>query len=112
MRKTNLILVAPAVVVLACGTTNTGGSGSGAPAAPDGGTGGQSGAPAGADGGAAGSPADAGPTIPMKHALRVHIAGNGSVRGASFDCRSDCTQQLDDGQTVQLEALPDPGWSF
>ena len=42
----------------------------------------------------------------------MRVTGSGGVQGAPADCRNDCQQQLDDGQTVHLVATADPGWKF
>lgn len=95
------------------GTTSDSGSGGASPGT-DAGSGIGSGAAPG-DGGGTGSGGnihDGGTVVPVKHALNIHVTGNGGVQGGANDCRTSCQQQFDDGHTVHLVAVPDAKFHF
>ena len=47
---------------------------------------------------------------PVARHLSIHVAGSGTVQGASFACDHDCSQSLT--AAVQLSAAPAAGWVF
>ena len=44
--------------------------------------------------------------------LTVNKSGSGTVTGSGISCGTDCSENFDQGTSVNLTAIPDSGWTF